>query len=414
MKMTVTERFQKAFTFNWGVSRIEFGSGKTSELGEIIKGMRAKRILVVTDKGVAQAGILKKVEEPLKASKLDYTVFDEVEPNPLDTIVEKGAKLAREVKPDVILGLGGGSPMDSAKAISILATNPGGIRDYEIRGLEDFGKIKKDPTPLITIPTTSGTGSEGNFWSIITHTERWNKMAIGGPASYPGGPCIAAKVALDDPLLTVTLPERQTATTGLDAFTHSYEAYTANVSNPIADALSECSMKLVGEYLPIAHTNGNDVEAREMMMLASCLGGIAFANSDCAGVHCLGEALGGVYGNPPNPVIPHGLCCSLFLPWIMEFNCMTDPVKHANVAKFLGENIEGLPIREAAARAVDSIKNLIKTVELPTSLKTLGVKEEDLKRVAERATWNVSVESNPRTLNQEVFLDILKKAYQGW
>lgn len=412
--MTVKERFQKSFTFNWGVSTIVFGSGKSSELGEIIKGMNANKVLIVTDKGVVQAGILKKIEEPLEAAKLDYAVFDEVEPNPLDTIVEKGAKLAREIKPDAIIGLGGGSPMDSAKGISILATNPGSIRDYEIRGLEDFGKIKKDPTPLITIPTTSGTGSEGNFWAVITNTERWNKMAIGGPPPYPGGPCIAAKVALDDPLLTVTLPERQTATTGVDAFTHSYEAYTANVSNPIADALSEYSMKLVGEYLPIAYANGNDVEAREMMMLASCLGGIAFANSDCAGVHCLGEALGGMYGNPPKPVIPHGLCCSLFLPWMMEYNGMTDPVKHTNVAKFLGENIEGLPLTEAARKSADGAKRLIKTVELPTSLKALGVKEEDLKAIAERAGWNVSVGSNPRVLTYEVFLDVLKKAYQGW
>jgi alcohol dehydrogenase class IV len=412
--MAITERFQKSFTFNWGVSTIEFGSGKTVDLGEIIQGMNAKKVLTVTDKGVVQAGILEKIEEPLKSAKLDHTVFDEVEPNPLDTIVDKGASLAKEIKPDVIIGLGGGSPMDSAKGISILVTNPGGIRDYEIRGLEDFGKIKRDPTPLITIPTTSGTGSEGNFWSIITNTERWNKMAIGGPAPYPGGPCIAAEVALDDPLLTVTLPGRQTATTGLDAFTHSYEAYTANASNPIADALSEYSMRLVGEYLPIAYTNGNDVEAREMMMLASCLGGIAFANSDCAGVHCLGEALGGVYGNPPKPVIPHGLCCSLFLPWVMEFNCMTDPVKHAKVARFLGESIEGLPLTEAAFKSIDGVKRLIKIVELPTSLKGLGVKEGDLEAIAERASWNVSVESNPRTLNQDVFLDILKKTYQGW
>ena len=412
--MTVMQRFLRSFAFNWGVSTIEFGSGKSGEVGNIAKGMGAKRVLVVTDKGVVQSGILKRIEEPLKAAGLEYTVYDEVEPNPLDTIVEKGAKLARENKPDVIIGLGGGSPIDSAKGISILATNPGSIRDYEVHGLQDFGKIKKNPTPLMTIPTTSGTGSEGNFWAIITHTEKWNKMAIGGPAPYPGGPCVAAKVAVDDPLLTVTLPARQTATTGVDAFSHCYEAYTANVSNPISDALSEYSMKLIAEYLPIAYANGNDVEAREMMMLASCLGGIGFANSDCAGVHCLAEALGGVYGNPPKPVIPHGLCCSLFMPWMMEFNCMTDPVKHANVARFLGENVEGLPMVEAARQSVVGMKRLIKTVELPTSLKELGVKEEDLKAIAERASWNVSVGSNPRVVNQEVFLDMLKKAYQGW
>ena len=412
--MVVTERFQKSFTFNWGVSTIEFGSGKSGKLAEIIEGMNAKKILIVTDKGVIQAGILTKIEEPLKAAKLNYTVFDEVEPNPLDRTVEKGAELARKIESDVVVGLGGGSAIDSAKAISILTTNPGTIRDYQIKEEEDLKKLKKHPTPLITIPTTSGTGTEGNFWSIITHTDNWSKMAIGGPPPYPGGPCIAAKVALDDPLLTVTLPPFQTASTGLDVFAHHYDSYTANVSNPISDALSEYSIKLIRDYLPIAYTNGSDVEAREMMMLASCLGGISFANSDCSGVHCLAEALGGMYGNPPKPVIPHGLACSLFLPWMMEFNCLTDPVKHANVANFLGECIEGLSLIEAARKSVNGIKRLIKTVEVPTSMKGLGVKEEDLEAVAERACWNVSVGSNPRALSNEVFLDILKKAYQGW
>lgn len=412
--MNVMERFRKSFSFNWGVSTIEFGAGKTGELGKIVKGMKSQKVLIVTDKGVGQAGILEKVEAPLKAAKLDYRVFDEVEPNPLDTIVEKGAGLTRDMKPDVIIGLGGGSSIDSAKAISVIATNPGTIRDYQIKEEADFERIKVHPLPLIAIATTSGTGTEGNFWSIITHTDNWSKMAIGGPPTYPGGPCIAAKVALDDPLLTVTLPPFQTASTGLDAFAHHYDAYTANVSNPISDALSEYSIGLIRDFLPIAYANGKDVEAREMMMLASLLGGISFANSDCSGVHCLGEALGGVYGNPPKPVIPHGLCCTLFLPWVMEFNAMSDPVKHANIAKFLGEKVDGLALIDAANQSVEGIKRLIKAVELPRSLKELGVKEEDLEAVAERATWNVSFESNPRALSYEVFMDILKKAYHGW
>jgi alcohol dehydrogenase len=215
-------------------------------------------------------------------------------------------------------------------------------------------------------------------------------------------------------LLTVSLPPFQTATTGLDAFAHHYDGYTANVANPISDALSEYSIQLIRDYLPIAHANGTDVQAREMMMIASCLGGISFANSDCSGVHCLGEALGGMYGNPPRPVIPHGLCCTLFMPWMMEYNAMTDPVKHANVARLLGENIQGLSLIEAAKKSVEGIKRLIKTVELPTSLKACGVEEKDLEAIAERAVWNVSLEANPRPLNYDVFLDILKKAYQGW
>ena len=412
--MNVMERFQRSFAFNWGVGTIEFGEGKIAELGNIVKSMKANKALVVIDKGLAKTGILKKITGPLNQSEIDYTVFDEVEPNPIDTTAEKGGALAKKMQADVIIGVGGGSAIDSAKAISILATNPGSIRDYQIKSEADFENLKIHPTPLITVPTTSGTGTEGNFWSVITNTDNWSKMAIGGPPNFPGGPCIAAKVAIDDPLLTVSLPPFQTATTGLDAFAHHYDGYTANAANPISDALSEYSIQLIRDYLPIAYANGTDVQAREMMMLASCLGGISFANSDCSGVHCLGEALGGMYGNPPGPVIPHGLCCALFLPWMMEFNAMTDPVKHANVARMLGENTEGLSLIEAANKSVAGIKRMIQTVELPTSLQACGVKEKDLEAIAERACWNVSLESNPRPLNHGVFLDILKKAYQGW
>ena len=160
--------------------------------------------------------------------------------------------------------------MTSSKAIALLATNSGTIRDYQIKSEEDFYNLKNHPLTLFTVPTTSGTGTEGNFWSIITNTDNWSKMAIGGPPCYPGGPCIAAKVAIDDPLLNVSLPPFQTATTGLDAFAHHYDGYTANVANPISDALSEYSIQLIRDYLPIAHANGTDVQAREMMMLASC------------------------------------------------------------------------------------------------------------------------------------------------
>lgn len=408
------ERFRRSYSFTWGVGTIEFGAGKIAQLGNIGKAMKARKVLIVTDKGIVKSGIISRIEEPLKASKINYTIYDEVEPNPLDKIVEKGAALAKEINVYAIIGLGGGSSIDSAKAIALLATNPGSIRDYQIKAPEDFQKLKNHPLPLIAIPTTSGTGTEGNFWSIITHTDNWSKMAIGGPPVYPGGPCIAARVAIDDPLLTVSLPPFQSACTGLDAFAHHYDSYTATLANPISDAISEYSMKLIRNYLPIAYTNGKDVEAREMMMLASLLGGISFANSDCSAVHCLAEALGGMYGNPPRPVIAHGLACSLFLPLCMEFNCLTDPVKHANVAKFLGENIEGLTLTVAARRCVDGIKRLIRCVEVPTSLEALGVKKDDLQAVAERATWNVSVESNPRPVTYDVFLEILNKAYKGW
>ena len=412
--MNVMERFRRSFSFNWGVGTIEFGAGKIEELGQIVKSTGAKKVLVVTDKGLVEAGVLGKVTAPLDAAGIDYVVFDEIEPNPIDTTADKGGRAAKDIGAELIIGVGGGSAIDSSKAIALLATNPGSIRDYQIKTEQDFYNLKIHPLPLITVPTTSGTGTEGNFWSIITNTDNWSKMAIGGPPMYPGGPCIAAKVAVDDPLLNVSLPPFQTATTGIDAFAHHYDAYTANVSNPISDALSEYSIGLIRDFLPIAYANGKDVEARTMMMLASCLGGISFANSDCSGTHCLAEALGGMYGNPPRPVIPHGLCCGLFLPWMMEYNALTDPVKHANVARLLGVDTEGLSLMEAAYSAAEGITMMMKALDLPTSLEACGVEKKDLEAIAERAAWNVSVDSNPRPLNYDVFLEILKKAYQGF
>lgn len=412
--MVVAERFLKEFQYNWGTPTIEFGRGKVEKVGEIAKSMGAKMVLVVTDKGVVKAGICKKVADSLESAGVEYQVFDKVQPNPLDTIVEEGAKLAKEIKCNVIIGLGGGSAMDTAKGISVLTTNPGSIRDYELQMGEEFSKMKNHPTPLITIPTTSGTGSEANVWAIITNTEKWNKMSIGGPPSYPGGPCIAARVAIVDPELTVTLPPNQTAFTGVDAFAHALEAYTANVANPISDALSEYAMRIITEYLPIAYTNGKDIEAREMMSLGACLAGISFGNSDCIGPHAFGEALGGLYGNPPKPVIPHGVCVGLFLPWMVEYNYNTDPVKFAKIAQLLGEKVDDLPLRDAAKRSVDAVKKFLAEVDMPRSLKELGVKEEDLPAIAERTMLNVSVASNPRPLTYDVALDILRKAYEGW
>lgn len=170
--MVLAERFLRVFTYNWGASTIEFGRGKVQNVGCIVKGMNVKMVLVVTDQGVVNASICKKVTDSLEAANLKYEVFDKVEPNPLDGMVEDGTRKAKEINSNLIIGLGGGSSMDTAKAISILTTNSGTIRDYEIRSAKDFGKVKNYTTPLITIPTTSGTGSEANFWAIITHTER--------------------------------------------------------------------------------------------------------------------------------------------------------------------------------------------------------------------------------------------------
>lgn len=412
--MSVFGRTLKSFAFYWSTNLL-FGRGKIVEIKKICKDSGYKKALLVTDAGLVKAGIVGKVTELLENININYSVFDKVKPNPTDTIVEEGVKIAKKNNPDVIIAIGGGSVMDSAKCIALLATNSGSIRElaYTKYGPTE-NKAKNQPIPLITIPTTSGTGSECNFWAIITNTEKWEKMSIGGPPVSLGGSCIAAKIAIDDPELTIALPQKQTVSTGLDTLSHLIEAYTANVANPICDKLSIYGMELIYENLLIASVNGNDIDAREGMMMASCLGGVASASSDCAGMHCLGEALGAVYGNPPRPVIPHGICCMLAAPWIMEYNYLTDPIKFAKIAEILGENISGLSLKDAAFKSVDAVKGLINVLNVPHSLKELGVEEKDLPKIAERATWNPLVGSNPRELNYDVFYEILKKEYIGW
>lgn len=373
-------------------TKISFGEGVSQNLAEEIKKMDCSRPIIITDKGLMAAGIVDKITASLEKSKIQYHIFDGIEPNPRDITVQKAYEMAKEYDADMLVAIGGGSSMDTAKAVGVLMTHGGTINEYE--GLD---KIQKPICDLIAIPTTVGTGSEVTFWSVITDTKRHFKMSIGSPL-------IAAKLALVDPLLVESLPPSMIAATGMDALTHAIEGYTCKAAEPITDACGIYAIRMIAENIRKA-VNGTSKEANANMLLGSLIAGICFGNSDIAGVHCMGEALGGLYDTP------HGVAMAVLLPYVMEYNYASDYEKFAQVAKAMGENIDGMSPEMAAFAAVKAVRQLNKDLNIP-SLKELGTKAEDLPELAKRASVNVSVESNPRDVTESDFLDIFQNAYQ--
>ena len=369
-------------------TKIIFESGAISRLKEVVEAdFRASRILLVTDKGIVRSGIAAKALSQLPGTP----VFDEVEQNPTHLTVNRGGSVARQLGSDLIIGLGGGSALDAAKGVALLATNPGHIEDYEGRA-----KYRIAPLPVIAIPTTCGTGSEVTWVAVITHTERKFKMGIKGPQMFPA-------VALVDPDLLSTLPRPLVAATALDALTHAVEAYTAKPATFITDVWARESFGLVFRFIQGAYRDieGNR-EAREGMMKGSLLAGMAFGNSDVGAVHCIAESIGALYD------IPHGVANAVFLPFVMEFNLPVSAGRYAELARLAG--IEEPDDALASRRLIQRIGELSRALGIP-SCRGLGLKEYQLAEIAGKSFENNSSPSNPRDVTAGDYLSILKKAF---
>lgn len=371
-------------------TRIIYGEGSIKKLPDEIRKLNNKKPLLVTDKGIITAGIAEKITDVLEEAGIDYAVFDGIQPNPRDTTVTETAEFAMANNTDMLIAVGGGSSIDTAKAAGVILTEGGTINDYE--GLD---KLKKPITDLIAVPTTVGTGSEVTFWSVITDTKRHFKMSVGSPL-------IAAKLAIVDPDLVETLPPSAVAATGMDALTHAIEGYTCKLAEPITDACGIYAIQMIGENIREA-VYCDSKEARGKMLLASLIAGICFGNSDIAGVHCMGEAMGGLYD------MPHGLSMAIMLPHVMEYNYVACIDKFARIADALGENTEGMDKRAAAHKAVDAVYKLNKDLQIPTFIQA-GGRREDIQELAERSAVNVSVDSNPRKVDTEAFRKMFENA----
>lgn len=382
-------------TYSFGLAtRIEFGPGIIKNVGMEAKKLRMTKVMVVADKGVIGAGLVKPVEAALKTEGIKYIIFDNIKPNPRDVNCMEGAEIGKKEGIDGLIAVGGGSSIDTSKAIGTLITNGGDIRTWA--GLD---LLKKDLPPFIAIPTTAGTGSEVTFDAVITDTEKHEKLNILDKK-------IAPTVAIVDPELLMKLPSSIMASCGVDAMTHAVEAYTCKVANPHTDAFALYAIELIQKHLRNAVKNPT-IESCTGMMLGSNMAGIAFGYSDVAAVHCIAEALGGRYDTP------HGVANAILLPTVTEFNIPADIDKYANMAKYLGVDTRGMTKEEAAYSCVPALEKLCEDVGIAKMKDVPGINPDDFEELAAASERNLSTPSNPREVKAADYLMLLKKAYYG-
>jgi choline dehydrogenase len=374
---------------------MKHGLGAVAALGEEAQALGMRRPLLVTDPGIVRAGLLDRAVAPLRAARLDYAVFDRVAPNPPIALVDEGAELYRRERCDGVIGFGGGSSMDVAKAIGVVATNGGSILDYE---WADPQPIQQRIPPTICVPTTAGTGSEVTLWAVITDPKRKIKFNVGGT------PAIGAWLALLDPELTLDLPPAVTAGTGMDALAHAIECYTCAYAQPLPDSVALHAMEYVGQYLRVAFAQGHNAEARYKMSMAAMLGALAYGTESAGAAHAMSQSAGGVHD------VPHGALTPRLLGPVMEYNYMGEPQKFARIAQALGEDTRGLSVWQAAEKAVEAVYRLTADVEIPT-LQDLGFDEDEIPMLAEIAYQDPQTIGNPRDLNLESYVKIYRRAF---
>ena len=372
------------------------GSGASEQVGEESRKLGVKKGLIVTDKVLCELGALEDTKQALTQSKVQFAVYDGVSTEPTVEFVQEGLKAYKENLCDFLIAVGGGSPMDTAKAIAVMVTNTGSIEDYP-----GLGKIPQKGRPIIAIPTTAGTGSEVTPFTIITDTRRNVKMLIGSPFIIP-------EVAIVDPSLTLTLPQDITAATGIDALTHAIEAYVSVKAQPMSDIFSLSAIELISSNLRQAWSNGNDIEAREKTMLGALQAGIAFSNSSVALVHGMARPVGAYFH------VRHGASNAALLGVVTDFSLTGNPTRYAHIAKAMGEDISGLSDLEAAQSGAKAVKRLIKDIKV-SSLRELGVDKEKLDklapRMAEDAIASGSPANNPRQATKEEIIELYNLAY---
>jgi len=399
----------------WGFScarEIIFGLNAVKRLGSAVRKLGCKYPLVVTDQTVKKIGLLEGVISPLKDSGIEYGLFDKSEQEPSISFVDIYYKEVKDKKHDAVIALGGGSVIDLGKAFAILISFGGNISDYL-----GEGKISGPTVPIVAIPTTAGTGSSVSPTIVLTDKAANTKKGIRDNRLRPD-------FAIVDPLLTLSCPPFITACVGIDVLAHAVESYTAipfeylpvspeeddavvyHGAYPLTDGIARDAITLVGKNLRIAVDQGRNVDARKNMALANILAGMAFSNSGTTAVHAMALPLGAVSH------APHGLVNGLLLPHVLEYNIPVCAQRLTNIACWLGERIEGLSEFEAARKAVDHIKKLIIDVGLPSKMREIGVKESDIRAMAENT---IQLESllrlNPRKLSLEDIESIYRSAF---
>lgn len=374
---------------------VECGVGISRGIGEVLGSYDVSKVFLVTDKGIKKAGLLEHIELSLQEHKITYDIFDEVEPNPSMESIMTGLDRLKAQNFDSVLAVGGGSSIDTAKGIAIMARNTGNILDYE-----GVGRVPNPGLPLIAIPTTAGTGSEVTASTIVTNSQTQFKAAVISPYLFP-------KLALLDPELTVKLPPNITAATGMDALTHAIESYTSKAANPISQALAIQAIRMISKNITNTYFVGSNVDSRESMLVASMMAGAAFAQSRLGNVHAISHTLGGVFN------IAHGIANATLLPFVMKFNLLACPEQMRDIAQALGQDVGGIPLMQAAEKAVEFVIQLNKSLNIPSNIKELGVSLDVLPKLVEDSMRSGNVLINPRLTTSDDIRMIIEKAYSG-
>ncbi|MCU8151569.1 L-threonine dehydrogenase [Vibrio vulnificus] len=368
------------------------GAGCLKDAADSIKAQGFTKGLIVTDKILNQIGVVKQVQDLLSERGVSAVVFDGTQPNPTISNVNAGLELLKHNDCDFVISLGGGSPHDCAKGIALVASNGGAIADYE--GVD---KSAKPMLPLIAINTTAGTASEMTRFCIITDEARHIKMAIVDKHTTP-------LISVNDPELMLAKPASLTAATGMDALTHAVEAYVSIAATPITDAVAIKAIELIQAHLRTAVAHGEDIEAREQMAYAQFMAGMAFNNASLGYVHAMAHQLGGFYD------LPHGVCNAILLPHVQRYNAQVCPERLRDVAKAMGVNVEGMSAEQGADAAIEAIVQLAKDVGIPTGIRELGAKLEDIPTLADNALKDACGFTNPKQATHEEISAIFEAA----
>ncbi|MCM3540388.1 iron-containing alcohol dehydrogenase [Priestia endophytica] len=374
---------------------IKHGIGAINHLGEEVKKLGVSKALLVTDPGIYNAGVVDPVIKNLKEEGIEVVLFNKVEPNPPVRLVAEGSSLYEKEGCNGLVAVGGGSSMDTAKAIGVEATHQGSVLDYE--AAEGKKPLENRIPPLTTIPTTAGTGSEVTQWAVITDEEREFKFNTGGPL-------IAAHLTIIDPKLHVSMPPRVTAMTGVDALAHAIECYTMKFAQPITDAVALMAMEYAAHYIRRAYADGEDLEARYGMAQAAMLAGLSYGSESAGAAHAMSQTLGGIIP------VAHGECVAAMMGPVMEFNWKGNPAKFARIAKAFGIDTSNMTTEEAAKASVNWMYELVEDLGIP-SLEDQGVPKDMIERLSKEAMKDPQTVGNPHDLTQEKYEWIYNRCF---
>jgi len=380
--------------FFYSPNKLIFGLNAVRALGNEVRQMGLKKACIVTDPGVIKADLLRPVKESLESAEVPYVIYDQVEPEPPVRCVEAATGQFKSKGCDLVIGIGGGSSLDVAKGVSIMATNEGSVLD--MCGID---LVKKEGAKKILIPTTSGTGSEMTRVFVITDEKDNTKKVVNSLYAL-------SDIAIVDPLLTLTMPPKVTAETGMDALVHAIETYVSMNATPFSDILAEKPIQWIARYLPVAWAKGSNLEARYFMSLAATMGGMAFTSGGLGAVHALAYPIGTGYH------MSHGRSNAIMLSHVMRYNLPGNPEKYAAIAALMGKDVEGLSALEAALLSVEAVEELLTALQIPFHLHDYGIPKEDIPKLVEGGMkFSRLFITNPRDLKEGDVHSLFEGAY---